>query len=299
MSDFLSRVASAPISWGICEVPGWGEMLPTDRVLSEMKQFGFNATEIGAPGFLPSDGEAAKAKLAEYDMQMLGGFVPLILHDPAQREKAIADATAAAKVFQSSGGSKFVTAVILDEDWSDPRPLTDDEKAHFVDMLGVIDEICAAHGLEQVIHPHAQTLIETAQDVEWLVEASPVKWTLDTGHLAIGGVDPVAFARDHIDRVGYVHLKDVNLSMAPAVLRRELSLMEGAQTGLFTVLGEGSIDIAGVVQALEEGGYRGWYVIEQDTALTDGLPAEGSGPIEAVRASMTYLTDVVAPALPN
>jgi inosose dehydratase len=297
MSDFLSRVASAPISWGICEVPGWGEMLPTDRVLREMKEFGFNATELGAPGFLPSDGAAAKAKLAEFDMEMLGGFVPLVLHDPAQREKAIADATAAAKVFEASGGSKFVTAVILDEDWSVPRPLTDAEKAHFVEMLDVVEGICAAHGLEQVIHPHAQTLVETAADVEWLLGASTVKWTLDTGHLAIGGVDPVQFARDNVDRVGYVHLKDVNLGMAPDVLRRELSLMEGAKTGLFTVLGQGDVDIAGVVRALEDAGYRGRYVIEQDTALTDGLPPEGSGPIDEVRASMTYLTDVVAPTI--
>ena len=297
MSDFLSRVASAPISWGICEVPGWGEMLPTDRVLREMREFGFSATELGAPGFLPSDGEEAKAALATYDMEMLGGFVPLVLHDPAQREQAIADATAAAKVFQASGGSKFVTAIIMDADWSDPRPLTDDEKAHLVEMLAVVDEICAAHGLEQVIHPHAQTLLETKADVDWLLSASPVKWTLDTGHLAIGGVDPVQFARDNIDRVGYVHLKDVNLSMAPQVLTRDLTLMVGAQTGLFTPLGQGNIDIAGVVRALEESGYTGWYVIEQDTALTDGVPAEGTGPIEGVRQSMQYLTDVVAPSL--
>ena len=51
MSDFLSRVASAPISWGICEVPGWGAMLPTPRVLSEMSGLGLTATELGAPGF--------------------------------------------------------------------------------------------------------------------------------------------------------------------------------------------------------------------------------------------------------
>lgn len=297
MSGFLDRVASAPISWGICEVPGWGEMLPTDRVLREMREFGFSATELGAPGFLPSDAQEAKDKLAEYEMTMLGGFVPLVLHDPAQREQAIADATAAARVFQASGGSKFVTAIILDADWSDPRPLTKDEQVHLVEMLGVVDAICAEHGLEQVIHPHAQTLVETAADVEWLLGASPAKWTLDTGHLAIGGVDPVAFARDNIDKVGYVHLKDVSLQYAPAVLRRELTLMEGTKQGLFTPLGQGDVDIAGVVRVLEESGYRGWYVIEQDTAITEGVPAEGTGPIEGVRQSMQYLTDVVAPSL--
>jgi inosose dehydratase len=66
---------------------------------------------------------------------------------------------------------------------------------------------------------------------------------------------------------------------------------------LFTPLGQGDVDIAGVVGALEAGGYQGWYVIEQDTAITDGLPAEGDGPINQVRTSMQYLTDVVAPSL--
>ena len=297
MSDFLDRIASAPISWGICEVPGWGEMMPTDRVLSEMREFGFRATEMGAPGFLPADGAAAKAKLAEFGMQMLGGFVPLVLHDPSQRDSAIASAIATADVFQASGGSKFVTAIITDEAWSDPFPLTAEQRAHVVEMLKVVGGICAERGLEQVIHPHAQTLVETAADVQWLLDDSDVLWTLDTGHLAIGGVDPVAFARDNIDRVGYVHLKDVSLDRAPAVLRRELSLMDGVQTGLFTNLGQGDVDIAGVIRTLEEGGYRGWYVIEQDKALTQGLPAEGTGPIDDIRASMAYLTDVVAPTL--
>jgi inosose dehydratase len=73
--------------------------------------------------------------------------------------------------------------------------------------------------------------------------------------------------------------------------------MVGAQTGLFTPLGEGDVDIAGVVRALEAAGYRGWYVIEQDTALTAGLPAEGTGPIEGMRTSMQYLTESVAPTL--
>jgi len=81
------------------------------------------------------------------------------------------------------------------------------------------------------------------------------------------------------------------------VLRREMSLMHAVQGGLFTTLGQGDVDIAGVIQTLEGAGYQGWYVIEQDTALTDGLPAEGEGPLSEVRTSLQYLTDVVAPTL--
>lgn len=297
MTGFLDRIASAPISWGICEVPGWGAMLPTRRVLTEMSGLGLTATELGAPGFLPEGPDEVKGELAEFGMTLLGGFTPLVLHERAAREATIAQATATARLFQGAGATKFVTAVVQDPDWSVPRPLTPDEQRHMADMFGVIDEICGEHGLQQVLHAHVQTLVETSDDVNRVLDTCDVNWCLDTGHLAIGGVDPVQFAKEAMERVGHVHLKDVRLDMVPAVLRREVSLMAATQAGLFTPLGQGDVDIAGVVRSLEAAGYQGWYVIEQDTAITDGLPAEGSGPVGQVRTSLEYLTDVVAPSL--
>jgi inosose dehydratase len=297
MSDFLDRVASAPISWGICEVPGWGAMLPTPRVLSEMAGLGLTATELGAPGFLPTDPDAVKAELAGYGMTLLGGFTPVVLHDPAQRQATIDSATATARLFQQAGATKFVSAVVQDWDWAIPRPLSIDEQKHMAEMFGVIDEICEAHGLQQVLHSHVQTVVETKDDINRVLDTCDVNFCLDTGHMAIGGQDPVEFAKEAMERVGHVHLKDVRLSMVPPVLRREVTLMAATQAGLFTPLGQGDVDILGVVQTLEAAGYRGWYVIEQDTAITDGLPAEGEGPIHQVTTSMRYLTDVVAPTL--
>jgi inosose dehydratase len=85
--------------------------------------------------------------------------------------------------------------------------------------------------------------------------------------------------------------------MVAPVLRREVSLMAATQAGVFTPLGQGDVDILGVVQTLEAAGYRGWYVIEQDTAITGGFPDDGEGPVEQVSESLKYLTDVVAPTL--
>jgi hypothetical protein len=199
MAAFLDRVASAPISWGICEVPGWGAMLPTPRVLSEMAAFGFTATELGAPGFLPTDPTEVKDELAGYGMTLLGGFTPVVLHDPAFRDVTIAQATATAELFERAGATKFVTAVVVDPDWSVPAPLSTDEQRHMIEMFGVIDEICREHGLEQVLHSHVQTLVETKDDVNRVLDGCDVHWCLDTGHLAIGGVDPVAFAKEASD----------------------------------------------------------------------------------------------------
>ncbi len=297
MADFISRVASAPISWGICEVPDWGAMLPIDRVLGEMAGLGFTATELGAPGFLPDDPELLKSKLAEFGMSLLGGFTPVILHDPAERDATIASATATARLFEQAGATKFVSSVVRDMSWSYPHSLSPSEQKHMAEMFGVIDEICGEYGLQQVLHPHVQTLVETRDDIQRVLDSCDVHFCLDTGHMAFGGQDPVEFAKAAFDRVGHVHLKDVRLDMAPAVLRREVSLMSATQAGVFTTLGQGDVDILGVVQTLESSGYQGWYVIEQDTAITGGFPADGEGPVTHVAASLQYLTDVVAPTL--
>lgn len=296
-TPFLDRIASAPISWGICEVPGWGAMLPTDRVLGEMASLGLPATELGAPGFLPADAAGLRTDLGRYGMSLLGGFTPFVAHDPARLDATIDQARSTARLFADAGATKMVSALVMDDDWSIPRPLSADERAQVVRTLAILDEICAEHGLEQVLHPHLQTIVETSDDVDRLLDGCDVHWCLDTGHMAIGGVDVVAFAREAFDRVGHVHLKDVDLSKAGPVLGREKSIMAGVQEGLFTPLGQGDVPIADVVVTLEGAGYQGWYVIEQDTALTEGLPGEGAGPIVEVRTSLDYLRDVVAPML--
>lgn len=297
MSDFLARVASAPISWGICEVPGWGAMLPTPRVLAEMSGLGMPVTELGAPGFLPDDPAAVQASLAEFGMSLVGGFTPLVMHDRSQEAATIAEARRVADLFQRAGATKFISAVVTDWDWSEPHAATPEEMRQMARMFGIVDEICAEHGLEQVVHSHVQTMVETDDDVQRVLDACDVHWCLDTGHLAIGGTDPVAFAREAFDRVGHVHLKDVDLSKVDSLMRRERSIMESVQDGLFTPLGQGDVDISGVIEELEGRGYQGWYIIEQDTALTDGLPAEGEGPITEVVTSLGFLRDTVAPRL--
>lgn len=295
--SFLDRIASAPISWGICEVPGWGHMLPTDRVLTEMTGLGITATEYGAPGFLPTDPEGIRGVLDGHGMSLLGGFVPLVLHDPARRADALDHTRTIADLFSRAGATTFISCPVMDDGWSIPRPMDRDEHAHLVRMLGEVDTICADAGLRQVLHPHVQTVVETSGDVERVLQDCDVDWCLDTGHLAIGGTDPVEFARTAADRVGHVHLKDVRMDLVPALLDRTTSIMEGVQAGLFPSLGQGDLALADVVVTLERAGYQGQYVIEQDTAITGDLPGEGQGPVTGVHESMRYLRDVVAPLL--
>jgi inosose dehydratase len=285
----LIKLAAAPISWGVCEVPGWGRMLATHRVLSEMRSLGLLATEFGAPGFLPEDPDELAVVLGEFDMSVLGGFVPLVLHDPAQAEATLVTAAATAERFARCGAELFVTAVVVDAGWSPRVELSAEQWRHVNAMFARLDEVISGHGLTQVLHPHAGTLVETLDDVRHVLDGSNVAWCLDTGHLALGGTDPVAFAAEAVDRVGLVHLKDVDLALAARYNSGEFSLMQAVQHGMFRSLGQGDVAIDQVVARLEAGAYQGWYVLEQDQAITGPEPEYGVGPIDDVRESVAYL----------
>ena len=289
MKSFYSRIASAPISWGICEVPGWGKMLPTDRVLSEMNNLGLPATELGAPGFLPSQANEISEKLDEFDMSLIGGFTPVVVHDKNQNQETLNQVKKTAELFKKTGATHLVSSPVYTWNWDTPKPLSNDEYKNMFSMFSQIDKICEDYGLINVLHPHLQTTVESKDEIERVLDGCDVKWCLDTGHMAIGGVDIVEFAKNAADRVGHVHLKDVDLSKAAPVLARKESIMAGVQKGLFTPLGAGDVPIAQVIEVLEGAGYQGWYVIEQDCAITGELPAEGAGPALMMSKSMDYL----------
>jgi inosose dehydratase len=130
--------------------------------------------------------------------------------------------------------------------------------------------------------------IETQAHVERLIADSEVEFCLDTGHLFLGGCDPVDIARKAVGRVSHVHLKDVDADMAKQVRAGDLAFRQSVIDGIFKPLGEGAVDIAGFIRILEDNGYQGWYVLEQDCVL-DGDPAPGEGPIGDARTSLEYL----------
>jgi inosose dehydratase len=287
------KLAGAPISWGVCEVPGWGRQLPPERVLGEMAGLGLRATELGPVGYLGVEPDALKAILARHGLTLVGGFVPLVLHEP-DAEPALHETDAIAATLAAAGADVFVGALVTDAAWSPPVALDDAQLATLAEHLHRAAGVAAAHGLTFALHPHAGTLAETREDVERLLAATDVGWCLDTGHLLIGGCDPVAFARDHGDRVVHVHLKDVDAGIAARYRAGELTLVGATQAGLFRPLGQGDARIAEVLAQLDAHGYERWLVLEQDAAITGEEPPVGSGPVLDVQASIEFL-ETMAP----
>jgi inosose dehydratase len=284
-----ARVAAAPISWGVCEVPGWGLQLPPERVLAEMAELGLNATELGPQGWLPLDGALARSALDRYGLRLVGGFVPVVVHEPDLRDTRAHAARAAAQL-AAAGADVFVAALVADLAWSAPRSLDDDGWKRAGEHLRELADLVARDDLELVLHPHVGTLVETAADIERALEHTDVRWCFDTGHVLIGGVDPAAFVRDHADRIGHVHLKDVDARLADEVRSGALSLLQATQAGLFRPLGDGDAGIDEVLRRLDDTGYERWLVLEQDTAITGSEPPAGGAPALDVRKSIEFLS---------
>ena len=288
-----AKIAGAPISWGVSEVPGWGYQLPLERVLSEMRDLGLGATEFGPAGFLPDSPADKAATLARFDLAAVGGFVPVVLHraDPgliAGIERVLDD-------FEATGARVLVLAAVTgDEGYDANRPeLSDAEWATLLASLEQVAATAATRGVLAVLHPHVGTVVEAADDVERVLDGSTIAFCFDTGHLMIGGTDPVAFARSHSDRIAHAHLKDVSMAGIERVRSGETSYFDAvAADSLYRPLGQGDIDIRAIVQSLTLAGFDGWYVLEQDRVVV-AEPLAGDGPIRDARASVEFLTAVL------
>ena len=283
------RVAAAPISWGVCEVPGWGRVLEAPAVLGEMAELGVTATEFGPPGYLPREPAVLKKLLGSHRLELVGGFLAVPLH--VNPDAAVAEAEDSAALFAACGGGTLVLAAATGLHGYDERPtLTDAEWSTLVSTARKIRDTAAKHGLQTVLHPHVGTHVETEAEVERFLADSDLQLCLDTGHLLIGGTDPVALAQRHPRRIGHLHLKDVRGELAEAVRAGQLPYAEAVGKGLYVPLGEGDVDIEAMVRSVAEAGYDGWYVLEQDTALSDDSPVDRPG--QDVATSLSYLRTI-------
>lgn len=288
--SLVGRLAGAPISWGVCEVPGWGHQMTPDRVLGEMRDAGLVATEFGPDGFLPDAPQEKVALLGGYGLRAVGGFVPVVLHDPTR--DALLGLDAVLSAFVTAGANTLVLAADTGLTGYDERVVLDEQQ--WKTLLTNLDRIVDAareHGITATLHPHVGTIIEKEPEVARVLESSRIPLCLDTGHLLIGGTDPAKLAREVPERIAHTHLKDVNADLALSVQKGQMSYTAAVKAGIYRPLGSGDVDIAGIVSSLEGAGYTGWYVMEQDTVL-GAEPPEGGGPIEDVRTSLAYVTEL-------
>ena len=280
------KLAAAPISWGVCEVPDWGLQLAPDRVLADMRALGLHATEAGPPGFLPADSSAARALLDSCGLRLIGGFVTAVLHESARRADELASVRRQAEWLAAGGAEFIVLAPSLPQTgYSGTAELSNGAWRTLFEGIDRVSEIADSTGLKVAVHPHWGTAIERPQHIERFLEQTVHDLCLDTGHIALGGADPLTVARDAGARVKHVHLKDVDGALATRVRAGSVPYNDAVRFGLFRPLGEGAARIEDVLGELRKAGYAGWYVLEQDVML-DREPAPG--PPEWIARSTAY-----------
>jgi inosose dehydratase len=286
-----TRVAGAPISWGIIEIPDWGYQISVDRVLREAASVGLDAMEAGPEGFLPQDPDEMSRALAKHGLGLVGGFVPSVLHRPDVREAELASVEQRAKSFSAAGAEVLVLAAFTgSENYKEIIELDDEAWKELFENFSRVDEIASRYSLTVALHSHYGTVIERDDQLRRFLEGCETGLCLDTGHLVIGGSDPVEVAEQAADRVKHVHLKDVDLDLARRLAMRDLGFKEAAQRGVFRPLGDGDVDVGRLLELLERAQYRGWYVLEQDIVV-DAEPRKGEGPIADVRKSLRFLEE--------
>ena len=280
------KIAGAPISWGVSEVPGWGYQLQPDRVLAEMREVGLTATEFGPDGFLPAQPDAMARVLADHGLQAVGGFTPLLLHVAAH--DPVPEVERLLQGYDASGAEVLVLSAATGAEGYDSRPVLDDDQ--WTVLLANLDRLAALareRGVRAVLHPHVGTVVETGEEVRRVLDGSSISLCLDTGHLLIGGTDPATLAAQAPERIAHVHFKDVDARLARRVKDGRLTYTQGVRDGMYRPLGSGDVDVPAIVGSLRARGYDGWYVLEQDTILT-GEP-HGEGPVADVWASAEHL----------
>jgi inosose dehydratase len=260
-------------------------------VLTEMRDVGLAATEVGPAGFLPADPAQLVHTLADHDLHAVGGFVPVVLHQPGH--DPVPDVDQILDGFVAAHASTIVLSADSGLTGYDSRPTLDEQG--WATLLGNLDRLAAAaagRGIKAVLHPHVGTMVEKPDEVKRVLDGSGIALCLDTGHLLIGGTDPAELTRQVPDRIAHTHMKDVDDRFAKRVQGGELTYTEAVREGMYRPLGSGDVDVAAIVSYLEGHGYDGWYVLEQDTILPSD--PTGEGPVADVRTSVEYLKGLFA-----
>ena len=269
------RFGVSPIAWINDDMPELGVDTPVETVLDEARSIGFAGIELG--GKFPKDPEILGPLLSAHELRLIGGWYGGSLLD-----RSAADEIAALQLhlalLEAMGSDVFVFAETSNAIHGDrARPLADTprltEWSRFGDRLTAVADHVAARGLRFAYHHHMGTVVETAADLDALLQATgpAVGLTVDTGHATLGGIDPVAVIRQWPGRVAHVHCKDVRPPVFAALTRKRGSFLDGVLDGMFTTPGDGMRDYGPVMTALAAIDYAGWIVIEaeQDPALAN------------------------------
>lgn len=303
-------VANAPCSWGVLEFEEAGQPpYSPEQVLNEIAETGYEGTELGPYGFLPTEPQALKEALERRGLAIAGTFVPIALADETNHEPGLREALKTAKLIAEAASEQAPPPrlVLSDDNGKDPvrvqnagriRPEQGLPPERFRAFAKGAERIARAvfeeTGLKTAFHPHCAGFVETPQEIQRLMELTDpdvLGLCFDTGHYTYGGGDALEGLKRFRERIWHVHLKDCSQEIAEQARRESWDYFRAVGAGLFPELRQGIVDFPAVVEELERSGYSGWAVVEQDVLFgPDAKPQ--INPKESARCNRTYLQEL-------
>ena len=291
------KIGNAPCSWGIefasdPAYPTW------QSVLQQCAQAGYKGIELGPIGYMPEDPAILRDESQKNDLEIIGGVVFRPFHDPDKWDEVMDASIRTCKALVAHGAEHLVlidsisprrapTAGRADE----AEQMDQAEWTAYRDRIATIAKMGAEeYGLTVGMHAHAAGFLDFEPELERLldeIDEKILKICFDTGHHSYAGFDPVAFMKRHIDRISYMHFKDIDPAVKADVVANRTDFYKACGQGIFCNLGQGDVDFPAVRQVLLDAGFEGWCTVEQD--CDPSLPGT---PLEDARANRQYLESI-------
>jgi inosose dehydratase len=271
-------VGTAPVNWNNDDLPNWRPFFQLSNMLEAMSGAGYSGTEYGAR--FPRDPVELKSELEPRGLSLCGSFQWFHFHHPNVFALELADLDNVLKALSSLDCHNLIVASAMTaeriaiagqvpEDGGAGLP--DQGWSALADGLVKIRDRAATYEVRVHFHNHVGSHVESPAEVERLVEQLPIGVDLcfDTGHYAFGGGDSLHFVERFADKIGYLHLKDVDKSVLKEAQRDHLGFLNALRKFIFCELGQGMVDVPAIVSRLQSSGYTGWIIVEQDTCQGD------------------------------
>jgi inosose dehydratase len=273
-------IANAPVSYGAFEVTvGHDPNVPNGlSVLDQVADAGYAGIDLGPTGYLGT-GERLGELLAERGLGLAGAYLELPYADHDALRAALPELDAMLDVFDTvrpylQGPPPRPTLADNGSEARRGRPgrsvsdrsagLDADSWRKFAEGLTTVIARCRDRGYEPTFHPETGTHVEAPWEIERVLELSDIGLCLETGHMMLGGGDPVDMLRAWADRINHVHLKDARLAVMRQIIEDEAPVTDIWSREAFCALGHGDLDADAIIDGIRAIGFQGWLVVEQD-----------------------------------
>ncbi|CCW31850.1 myo-inosose-2 dehydratase [Xenorhabdus nematophila] len=275
----VAQLGINPLTWTNDDLPSLGAKTPLEICLAEGRQAGFAGFELGNK--FPRQAQILGPILAAHHLKLVSGWYSGELLTRNVEDEIIA-VRPHLNLLRELGATVMVFAEVthcihgIQNKPVHLRPLFPEKRwQEYGEKLTEFARYTQSQGVQIAYHHHMGTVIESAEDINNLMEntGEEVGLLLDTGHLTFAGDDPLAVARRWCKRINHVHCKDIRPDILKDVKNRKTSFLDAVLSGVFTVPGDGCIDYPAIFEVLHKSQYKGWLVVEaeQDPAVAHPL----------------------------